>query len=144
MVTRDPKVTGLRRRQVEQAVAMSVPIRNIPQFERGFIREIKEALAMTTGQLAERLGISQQGVSKLELSEQAGTITLNSLNKVAAEFDCKLVYALVPNHSLSKTLEAHALKAASTILGEPEDSQAVTKLAKQMMVKSSPEIWNNS
>ncbi len=141
---RDPKITSLKRRQVEQAVGMNTSIRQVPQFERGYIREIKEALAMTTPQLAERLGISQQGVSKLELSEQAGTITLNSLNKVAAEFDCKLVYALVPNHSLAKTLEAHALKAASAIVGEGEDSPAVIKLAKQMMVKSSSEIWNNS
>jgi ribosome-binding protein aMBF1 (putative translation factor) len=35
----------------------------------GWIREIREALGMSTGQLAHRMGLTQSGVSRLEQSE---------------------------------------------------------------------------
>jgi len=131
-----------KRRQIDGTLAAHLSIRNSPHFEKGFIYEFRDAIAMTRQQLASRLGISQQGVSKLELSEQSGTISLNSLRKVAEEFDCKLVYALVPNQSLTKLVEQKALSAAAAVLNQAKDDAGVIRLAKQMIVKGSPEIWD--
>jgi predicted DNA-binding mobile mystery protein A len=69
---------------------------------RGWTRAIREALGMTTIQLANRLGVKQPSVVGIEKSEVKGSIALATLRRVAEALDCTLVYALVPN----KTLEA--------------------------------------
>src|SRR5271156_1569787 len=75
---------------------------------RGWIRAIREALGMTTAQLATRLGIKQPSLVALEQSEAKGTIELATLRRVAEALDCTLVYALVPNKPLETTLRDRA------------------------------------
>jgi len=67
---------------------------------RGWIRAIRQALGMTTAQLAGRLNIKQPSLVELEQSEAKGTIELRTLRRVAEALDCTLVYALVPNKPL--------------------------------------------
>src|SRR5271165_3015750 len=67
---------------------------------RGWIKAVREALGMTTAQLARRLGIRQPSVIALEQSESKGTIELATLRRAAEALDCTLVYALVPNRPL--------------------------------------------
>ena len=45
---------------------------------RGWIRAIREALGMTTGQFAKRLGVHQPRVIELERGEASGNITIKS------------------------------------------------------------------
>jgi predicted DNA-binding mobile mystery protein A len=71
----------------------------------GWIRTIREALGMTATQLARRMGVAQPTVTKLEQSEVAGRIQLDSLRRVAAALDCELVYALVPRRPLQEIVE---------------------------------------
>ena len=63
---------------------------------RGWIKAIREALGMTTGQYAKRLGVSQPRVAALERAEADGVVTLKSLRQAAEALDCDFVYALVP------------------------------------------------
>jgi predicted DNA-binding mobile mystery protein A len=51
---------------------------------------------MTRAQLATRTGISPSTVNTLERSEAQGTVTIESLEKLAAGLGGKLVYAIVP------------------------------------------------
>src|ERR1035441_2089832 len=67
---------------------------------RGWIKAIREALGMSTAQLAKRLAVKQPSVVALEQSEAKGTIELATLRRVANALDCTLVYALVPNKPL--------------------------------------------
>ena len=67
---------------------------------RGWIKAVREALGMTTAQLAKRLGMKQPSVVAIEQSEAKGTIELATLRRVAEALDCTLVYALVPNKPL--------------------------------------------
>jgi predicted DNA-binding mobile mystery protein A len=67
---------------------------------RGWIKAIREALGMSTEQLAERLRIKQPSLVNLEQSEAKGTIELATLRRAAEALDCTLVYALVPNEPL--------------------------------------------
>lgn len=75
---------------------------------RGWIKAIREALGMSTAQLAKRLGVRQPSIIDLERSEEKGSIQLATLRRVAEALDCNLVYALVPNQPLEVTIRARA------------------------------------
>jgi predicted DNA-binding mobile mystery protein A len=75
---------------------------------RGWIKAIREALGMSTAQLAKRLGIKQPSLVELEQSEAKGTIELATLRRVAEALDCALVYALVPNQPLESAIRDRA------------------------------------
>jgi predicted DNA-binding mobile mystery protein A len=63
---------------------------------KGWARSIREALGMSLGQLARRVGVSRETIATLERSEARGTITLASLEKLARGLGCRVTYALVP------------------------------------------------
>jgi len=78
----------------------------------GWVRAIRDALGLTTRQLAARMGVSQPTVLAVERGEVAGTVSLNTLRQAAAAMDCQIVYALVPNASLEEIVQARARKLA--------------------------------
>jgi predicted DNA-binding mobile mystery protein A len=75
---------------------------------RGWIQAVREALGMTTAQLAKRLHVKQPSVVAIEQSEAKGTIELATLRRVAEALDCTVVYALVPNKPLEATVRDRA------------------------------------
>ncbi len=78
----------------------------------GWLRAIRQALGMTTRQLAREVGVTQGAVSTAERSEARNDITLGTLQRYAAALDCELVYALVPKRSLEAVLEERADRVA--------------------------------
>ncbi len=76
--------------------------------ERGWIRAIREAVGMTTGQFAKRLGVTQPRVAVLERAEANDAVTLKSLRQAAEALDCVLVYSLVPRKSLEDLVKDRA------------------------------------
>jgi predicted DNA-binding mobile mystery protein A len=98
---------------------------------RGWIRAIREALGMTTGQLAKRLKVQQPRVVELEKAEATGNITVQSLERAAEAMGCRLVYALVPVKPLTDTLQERATLIADRQLASVEqtmrlEAQSVT------------------
>lgn len=79
---------------------------------RGWIRAVREALGMTTAQLAQRLGIAQPSAVGLEKAEASKAITLATLERAARALDCTLVYALVPRKPLENLVQERAREAA--------------------------------
>jgi len=75
---------------------------------RGWIKAVREALGMTTAQLAKRLGVKQPSVVAIEQSEAKGTIELATLRRVAEALDCTVVYALIPNKPLEAAVRERA------------------------------------
>src|SRR5258706_10724794 len=71
---------------------------------RGWVKAIREALGMSTAQLAKRAGVRQPSIVALEQSEAKGTIEIATLRRIAEALDCKLIYALVPNQPLEQTV----------------------------------------
>src|SRR5487761_199273 len=69
---------------------------------RGWIKAIREALGMSSEQLAKRLGVKQPTVAAIERSETRGTIELATLRRAAEALDCTLVYALASDLSARK------------------------------------------
>ncbi|MCY3963128.1 MAG: mobile mystery protein A [bacterium] len=80
---------------------------------RGWIRAIRDALGMSSRELASRMGVRQQTISDIERSEQHHTIQLNTLERAANAMDCRLVYALVPNTTLEEAVNAQAMQKAT-------------------------------
>lgn len=74
----------------------------------GWIRAVRQALGMSTPDLADRMGITHVSVLRLESAEAQGKVTLERLSRAAQAMDCELVYALVPRTSLSQTVENQA------------------------------------
>src|SRR5437870_2077492 len=75
---------------------------------RGWIKAVREALGMTTAQLAKRLDVKQPTVVAMEQSEAKGTIELATLRRVAEALDCTLIYAFVPNKPLEAMVRERA------------------------------------
>jgi predicted DNA-binding mobile mystery protein A len=96
------------RSQLQERFRKLGPARLYAPPVRGWIKAIRQALGMSTAQLAERLRIKQPSLVALEQSEAKGSIELATLRRVAEALDCTLVYALVPNKPLEKMVRDRA------------------------------------
>jgi predicted DNA-binding mobile mystery protein A len=67
------------------------------------LRAVRQALGVPVEEMARTLGVNKSVLFGLEQSEGRGTISLNSMERVASAMSCKFVYAIVP--LASKTLE---------------------------------------
>ena len=125
--------------------------------KRGWIRTLRTSLGMPLKVLGERLGITSAGVSKLEKSEASGTITLNSLRKIADALDCELEYALIPKTSLKEMREQQATKQAQEQIGAVSHSMMLAgqevdqashqlifeELVKELLDGNDKRLWKN-
>lgn len=102
---------SLPQQQLDDALAPWRPLaRSRPR--NGWLRAIRQALGITTRQLAKSVGVTQAAVVDAERSEAKGDITLATLRRYATAMECELVYALVPNRPLQESLEARAEQVA--------------------------------
>jgi predicted DNA-binding mobile mystery protein A len=79
----------------------------------GWVRAIRDALGMTTEDLAARMRLTQSSVTRLEKSEKARTVQLDTLARAAEAMDCELVYALVPRRPLDDIINDQAGRVAT-------------------------------
>jgi len=75
---------------------------------RGWIRAIREAMGMTTGQMAKRMKVHQPRVIEMEKGEATSKITVHSLERAAEALGCRLVYVFVPERPLAETMRRQA------------------------------------
>lgn len=66
----------------------------------GWTKTVRLALGMSSNALGRRLGVTGQGVRKLEEAEADGSITLNTLSRIAHGLDCDVHYIFIPRTSL--------------------------------------------
>ncbi|MDP1736003.1 MAG: mobile mystery protein A [Caulobacter sp.] len=89
---------------------------------RGWIRAIRDALGMTSAQLAKRIGVTQPRIIEMEKAEIHGNISLQSLERAAEAMGCRLVYALVPVQPLTETLQDRAEQIAARQLASVDQT----------------------
>lgn len=144
----------LRRRQLDEKLSQ---LRGLGILPRGYIREIREALEMSSYQLADRLGVSQSTVMDLENSERNRTISLKSLERAAEALGCKVVYALVPDSSLEQMVaeqsQLRAKEISSAIFrtmaleqqtaSSAENQLLIQELAEDVLRKGKRELWKH-
>src|SRR5271154_677179 len=102
------RLAARSRSQLSERFRKLGPARRYATPVRGWIKAIREALGMSTAQLAQRLRIKQPSLVQLEQSEARGTIELRTLRRVAEALDCTVVYALVPNKPLETMVRDRA------------------------------------
>lgn len=146
--------TRLRRRQLDQSLA---PFKGISRPFKGYVREIRDALEMTSRQLAERMGVSQSTVMDVEESERRGTVNIKTLERAAAAMGCRVVYALVPETSLEALVTQQAQRRAKQLSATVFRSMALEKqqtssidsddliaeLAADILRKGTSELWKH-
>ena len=108
-------ISNLRLTQIDSRISPWRRIRSDTVPRGGWLRAIREALGMTSAQLASRLGVAQQAIAKFERNEAAGKITLESLGRVAAALDCRVTYAVVSRKPLADMRRARALAIAESL-----------------------------
>jgi predicted DNA-binding mobile mystery protein A len=88
------------------------PLRGLARPPRGWVRAVREALGMSAAVLAARLGTTPSAVTRLEQSEAADHIGLDTLRRAADALGCDLVYLLVPRRPLTATVRDRARELA--------------------------------
>jgi predicted DNA-binding mobile mystery protein A len=122
--------------QLDKRFSELKPLAQAVRPSRGWIRAVREALGMTTAQLAKRLGVQQPRVIELEHGEADGNLTVRSLQRAAEALGCRLVYTFVPERSLAETIRERALAIAERQLASVEqtmllEAQGVTDKAQR-------------
>lgn len=121
----------------------------------GWIRVLRQALGMTTEQLAARMKVTRQAVLQLEAAERNRSATWTSLRKAAEAMDCEVAYAVVPRGSLRQVLLrqgrkqaerhvgriAHSMKLDSHLIGPAEQQRQVDELAAHLATERSRALW---
>ena len=87
-------------------------LRRLARPPRGWVRAVREALGMSAAALAARLGTTAGAVTRLEQSEAADRIRLDTLRRAADALGCDLVYLLVPRRPLNAIVRDRARELA--------------------------------
>ncbi|MCJ7686122.1 MAG: helix-turn-helix domain-containing protein, partial [Desulfobacteraceae bacterium] len=69
----------LIREQLDASLQRLSPLLDVTAPPKGWIRAIRDALGMTARQLANRLGVAQQAVARIEKEELAGSVTIKTI-----------------------------------------------------------------
>ena len=129
---------------------------NVPP--SGWIKAVRGALGMNTRQLAERVGVEQSNITRLEEREPSGKVTLERLAKAADAMNCRLIYAIVPNdrysdleaiiderakdlaQQLVRTTE-HSMRLEQQGASDADLTKEVDSLANQLKSQMDSRIW---
>ena len=120
-----PDVRKRARERLDAKLALLKPLDRFTVPPKGWIRAIRDAIGMSGAQLADRLGMTAQGLVSVERSEAQGRIQLNTLRRAAEAMDCVLVYALIPKTSLTEMVEHRARDLALMALSRVSHSMAL-------------------
>jgi predicted DNA-binding mobile mystery protein A len=100
------------RRQLDKRFTQLRPLTKEPRPHKGWIRAIREALGMSSTELAARMGVVHQAIREFESSEVQETIKLETLRRIGEALDCQLVYALIPRTTLEEAVRSQARRKA--------------------------------
>jgi predicted DNA-binding mobile mystery protein A len=129
-------------------------LRTLARPPRGWVRAVREALGMSTAVLAARLGTTAGAVTRLEQSEAADRIRLNTLRGAADALGCDLVYLLIPRrpltdvvHERAKELAHRQAMAVEQTMRLEDQATGLTsdlekQLAKQLLERGG--LWNSA
>ena len=144
------------RKALDSKIASLPPLQKMQRPHKGWIRAVKEALGMSSKQLAARLGVSPPRITALEKSEVDETVTLSSLRRAAEALDCALVYSFVPKGSFEEVLQTRARRIAADLIGKVDHTmrleaqnlqsdklnEEIENLAAQILREQHKIIWD--
>ncbi len=119
----------LARKQLDRRLAPLRKAEALARPPRGWIRAVRDALGMTTAQLAQRIGVSQPRVVRLEKAEAEDSVTLATLRQAAEAMDCTLAYVLLPNRPLDALVMERARELADQQLARTHHTMTLENQA---------------
>lgn len=149
---------NLQINQVDRMVAGLNSQKNVRRPTKGWLNLIRTSLGMSARSLGERTGLSQSRIALIEKGEIEGTLTLNTLEKVAEGLNCDVVYYLVPKQgdTLEGLREQQALKKAASLNNYTEvhmsleqqptsvafQQENIEKIKQQLLEKWPRDFWD--
>ena len=120
-----------------------------------WVKTIRQALGMTTYDLARRSGMDQAQLSRIEKAEPEGKVTLATMQKIADGLDMKFVYGFVSDDDLesivyrqAKKLALRRLKRLDTTMAlelqelDPEEKkEALSDMIEKILTDSPSDFW---
>lgn len=145
----------LIRQQLDNKLSKLRPILNKPVPKGGWVKTIREALGMTTYELAKRTDLDQSRISRIESSEAKQEIKLSTLKKMADGLGVKFVYGFVPENDLEEIVRQQAMKIAKKRLSrvdhsmklelqgvsEEEQEKALNDLIDKILIEEPKNFW---
>jgi len=116
-------------RHLDKRLSKLRPLTKMARPPKGWIRAVRDALGMTTAQLARRMGVQQPRILELEQAEANGAVTLRSLQRAAEALGCRLVYVFVPDKPLVDVLRARVETAAGKQLAAVQQTMSLENQA---------------
>jgi len=102
----------LVRKQLDDKLAPLKGFASLGLSHIGWIKTFREALGMTSSQLANWIGVNQSRISHMEQSETDGNIKISTMKKIAEALNMEFVYGFVPRTSLNEMVREQARKIA--------------------------------
>lgn len=147
----------IARQYRENINAVRTKVAGLSTPSEGWLRTMRKALGMSGAQLARRMGITRGAISQFEKGEEAGTLTLKTMQDMAAAMNARFVYAIVPERDIDALLNERARARARALVKEASihmalEDQALTKdkleneierMAKELLEKHTSELWND-
>jgi len=112
-----PKIRGLARRRLDDRLA---PVAGVvgERPPHGWVRAVRDALGMSSLDVARRMGVTASRIHAIERAEATGDVKVSTLERAATALGCRVVYALVPiEGSLEDAVQAQARQKAARLLG---------------------------
>lgn len=123
---------------------------------QGMIKTIREALGMTSNQLAGKIGVNQSRVIHMEKAETDGNIKIATMQKIADALDMDFVYGFVPRTSLEDMMRTQAKKIALSRmkrvnhtmaleeqeLSDSEKAKALEDMITKILIDNPKDFWN--
>ena len=124
---------------------------------RGWIFYIRNALSISTGNLAKLMGLKQPSIVAMEQREADKSITLETLEKAANAVGCDVFYAFVPKDSFEKFVDSKRRELVNRIITETNltmslEEQGLSKkeiaeqtnlLMDDMRIKPLKKLWRD-
>ncbi len=121
----------------------------------GWIRTIREALGMTSKDLASRVGVNQSRIIHMEQAEADGNIKISTMKKIADALEMDFIYAFVPRTSLNdmvreqarllalKKMERldHTMRLEMQELSSEEKEKALKDMIDKILIDERKNFW---
>ena len=157
MIIMQKKQKKLVQAQLDETLKQFSTLAGVNRPLKGWIRAIRDALGMNNRQLAQRLGVGNSRIPRIEQDEITGGLTLKTMNRVADELDCIFVYGFVPRTSLRETIRnqaeslakkrfkklMHTMELEDQGLSSNENKKVLDSLVEEIINSSSATLWED-